>query len=144
MEDQRKIHLINRETLTRCKEQGGLWIRSKRNQNIALMAKLGWRLLYKTPHSMWAQLLPCKYIRGNLHISEIKKKNKAFNAWHGILVAIPLMRRAMKHRVYNSKKILFWQDPWIEEAPLITSAMKEVSMEDSLKPVAAYWDTIAS
>lgn len=46
----------------------------------------------------------------------------------------------MKYRVYNGRKILLWQDKWLEDSPLIVNALKEISLEDYVKPIAAYWD----
>ena len=41
------IHLLNWDTVTLNKDQGGLGIRSIRSMNLAMLAKLGWRLFRK-------------------------------------------------------------------------------------------------
>ena len=47
MNEKRRTHLINWDMVTKYKKQGGLGIRKMHNLNIALMAKLGWKLLTK-------------------------------------------------------------------------------------------------
>ena len=44
---QKKVHLINWETITRGKDQGGLGIKRMCAMNTALLAKLGWRIFTK-------------------------------------------------------------------------------------------------
>ena len=47
MNEKRRTHLINWDMVTKYKKQGGLGIRKMHNLNIALMDKLGWKLLTK-------------------------------------------------------------------------------------------------
>ena len=49
----RKMHLVNWDTVTRPKDHGGLGIFELRPQNLALIAKLNWKLLSED-HSPWA------------------------------------------------------------------------------------------
>ena len=51
--DKRRVHLIKWDTVTRCKENGGLGLRKMSRINKAFMAKLGWRLLLEK-ESLWA------------------------------------------------------------------------------------------
>ena len=69
-QDNRRIHLVRWETVTRMKEIGGLGVRGMRNMNLAFMAKLGWRLLTK-PNDLWAKVLHFKYIRGKVALEKI-------------------------------------------------------------------------
>lgn len=44
-DDTRKPHLLNWETITLPKDKGGFNIRSARDNNVAMLSKLGWRIL---------------------------------------------------------------------------------------------------
>ena len=50
--DERKLHLINWETVIKEKEDGDLGVRRMRSMNLAFMAKLGWRLLLEQ-NELW-------------------------------------------------------------------------------------------
>ena len=63
--EKRRTHLINWDMVTKCKQQGGLGIRKMHNLNIALMAKLGWKLLTEK-EKLWARVITNKYMRGSI------------------------------------------------------------------------------
>lgn len=44
-EEQRKVHLVAWDTVTKEKDSGGLGLRTMRQANAAFLSKLGWRLL---------------------------------------------------------------------------------------------------
>lgn len=58
--DKRKHHLIDWDQVCRTKSEGGLGVRSSKAMNIALVSKLGWRLL-NDRGSLWARFLQQKY-----------------------------------------------------------------------------------
>ena len=60
--DVKKIHLINWQTVTKPKAQGGLGLKEMHKMNISFMAKLRWQLLTKKG-SLWAMAHTGKYVR---------------------------------------------------------------------------------
>ena len=44
MENQRRMHWVGWQKVTKTKEEGGLGLQTARGRNIALLAKLNWRL----------------------------------------------------------------------------------------------------
>ena len=58
--DKRKLHLVGWSKIIRPKDEGGLGIQAARAKNIALLAKLNWRL-YQDKDSLWAKVLLSKY-----------------------------------------------------------------------------------
>lgn len=58
--EKRRQHLVSWSRVCLPKREGGLGIRSAKNMNKALIAKLGWRLLHYTK-SLWARVVRCKY-----------------------------------------------------------------------------------
>ena len=59
-EDKRKLHLVGWGKIVKSKEEGGLGLQSARAKNIALLAKLNWRL-YQEKEALWARVLLNKY-----------------------------------------------------------------------------------
>lgn len=64
-EGNRKQHLIAWEKICKPKREGGLGIRSAKEMNIALLGKLGWRLL-NTHDALWVKILRKKFRVGEL------------------------------------------------------------------------------
>lgn len=58
--EKRKLHLVGWNKIFRPKEKGGLRLQAAKAKNIALLAKLNWRL-YQDKESMWAKVLLGKY-----------------------------------------------------------------------------------
>ena len=58
--EKKKLHLVGWSKVIRPKEEGGLSIQAAQAKNIALLAKLNWRLYHKKD-SMWAKVLLSKY-----------------------------------------------------------------------------------
>lgn len=54
------MHLVGWEKVIRPKEEGGLGIQSARAKNLALLAKLNWRM-YHEKEALWARVLLTKY-----------------------------------------------------------------------------------
>ena len=60
MDNQRKMHWVGWQKVTRAKEEGGLGLQTARGRNIALLAKLNWRL-HTEQDMLWARVLKQKY-----------------------------------------------------------------------------------
>ena len=59
-ESARKIHWVRWQKVTKTKEEGGLCLQTARGRNIAMLAKLNWRLHIKND-APWSQALRSKY-----------------------------------------------------------------------------------
>ena len=76
-QEMKKVHLARWEIVTNTKENGSLGIRSMRNINIAFMAKPEWRLITETK-DLWARVLQGKYVKGNVEIQKLMRKQIFF------------------------------------------------------------------
>lgn len=61
---EKKIHLLNWQTVTSTKEEGGLRILNLRKRIKSLHISLAWRLI-KNKESLWSKLLTSKYLEPN-------------------------------------------------------------------------------
>ena len=54
--------------------------------NLAFMEKLGWRLVIEQ-ESLWAKVITKKYVRGEIGLKKLNKKQGSSNTWRGIAKA---------------------------------------------------------
>ena len=119
-------------------ERGGLGIRNMKKVNLAIMAKLGWRFL-TNKKDLWVCVLQGKYVKGNMEIHKLIRKQHSSNAWQSI-VGSNVLRKGMKARVSNGKDTLFWRDSWLGDIPLLDIALKDLTLEESYTMVWHYWN----
>ena len=136
--DKQKNHAINWKIITCSKERGGLGLKRMKELNSALMTKLAWRLLMEGS-KLWALVLRGKYVRGNMAITKLVKKQNSSNAWHGISAAAQTLKKGIKTEVRNGRNALSWRDIWLDSKPLLEEASQDVSLSDSFKTVDYYW-----
>lgn len=108
-EGERKIHLVDWNTMTMPKERGGLGIRRTDDMNMAFMAKMGWRI-EKEKDKLWVHVLSHKYNGGNEGINGIVEKQGSSNIWKGTNEAKQILRKGIRMHAYNGKEVRFWED----------------------------------
>lgn len=104
--------MVNWNTVTLPKKEGGLGIKSMRSLNMAMLTKLGWRLLNEE-NNTWAKVLTCKYMKSEAQVVNIKRKRSDSNVWKGICAAAPVIEKGVIKVVKNGKKTSFWNDRWL-------------------------------
>ncbi|KAL9859832.1 putative RNA-directed DNA polymerase [Arabidopsis thaliana] len=112
--EKKRQHLLSWNRICRPKSEGGLGIRSAREMNKALLAKLGWRLL-KDKSSLWAQLLRSKY-----KVTEVDDPRWAVvkghwsSTWRSICVGMrEVVIPGLSWVIGDGKKTKFWKDKWL-------------------------------
>lgn len=91
--------------MCRPKAAGGLGLRKGDVANLALVAKLGWRISTQTDN-YWVQIMRAKYLR-NLSFFEIQRMAWGFFAWKGILQTRNLLATRLRWMVGNGRSIKF-------------------------------------
>ncbi|KAM2067011.1 hypothetical protein COP2_044677 [Malus domestica] len=79
----RGYHWVAWDKLTESKKVGGLGFRDLMGFNVAMLAKISWRVLRK-PESMLSRVLKDKYFP-NTSFLEASRQNKSSWGWNGIL-----------------------------------------------------------
>ena len=118
-DDHKRYHLVSWDLVCLPKSQGGLGIRKISHLNQSLLAKHPWRIFQST--GVWRDILAEKYL-GRLSLNSIFQEAElpmGSYIWNGILKALPLAKSRAKWKVGMGDKILFWQDSWLCEEPLI-------------------------
>jgi len=98
-----KMHWLSWEKLKRPKEQGGLGFRDAHAFNMAMLAKLGWRLI-QNPESLCAKILRAKYYREG-QVLNAKPRTGMSYTWRSILRGLELLKKGVIWRVGNGDSI---------------------------------------
>ena len=115
--EKRKMHLVNWDTVTWPKDHGGLGILETRPRNLALIAKLNWKLLYED-HSPWAQVLKAKYLSNNTSRNPWTSKGSCSRTWAACKAAKPLLDSGIQKVITFGASTSFWFDNWTSLSPL--------------------------
>lgn len=106
-----KMHWLSWEKLGLPKEAGGLDFRCLKDFNLALLAKLGWRIIHQ-PDALWVQVLKGLYFP-NSDFMLASKGARASWCWSSILEGRKLLDNHVLWQVLNGESINTWKDRWI-------------------------------
>lgn len=116
---EKKIPLINLDTTCLLKEDGGAGLRKMNLQNLALGAKLSWKL-YKYPHKGWCRLMANKYLDANEPERIFTMANTVGGSpiWRFIWESRKIITEHLTWKIGDEKKAKFWRDSWCGEETL--------------------------
>ena len=99
------MHMVNWRTVTLPKDLGGLGLHSMKDRNLAILAKLCWRLAIAngTP---WAAMLSAKYLTPN-RLTEEGKNLSCSSIWTACKKGGPIYVKGLKWAVRNGGQINF-------------------------------------
>ena len=106
--EKRKVHLVNWELVCQLKKMGGLGIRKTRNQNLALLAKLSWKLICEEG-ALGKDVLKKKYLK-TTSLNKWPKRRPASHVWRGILKTRSTLGKGVKWEIGNGKNVDLWSD----------------------------------
>lgn len=137
---QRKIHLVNWEMVTRPKSKGGLDLHRFQEFNTALLGKIAWGLLIR-PNELWAQFLINKY-RGRWGDGwKLTTKQGDSWLWNAIVGAWNEINRWVGWSLNDGCRIKFWTDRWIYGKNLTEDiGVIDIPASDISRPVRDYID----
>ncbi|GLJ18020.1 hypothetical protein SUGI_0317720 [Cryptomeria japonica] len=117
--EERRIPLINWDTACLVKEEGGAGLRKMDLQNVALGAKLAWKI-YKFPKRLWCRLFRSKYLDSEEpdRIFNVVNGNKGSAVWNFLWEFRNIITDHLSWQVRNGRKAKFWDDSWEGEKPL--------------------------
>ena len=103
---------MNWDTVTRLKDHGGLGIHESRMRNLALLAKLDWRLLTENS-SPWAHVLNTKYLTNNATRNPWTFNGSCSRIWATCKAAKPLLDSRLRKVITIGASTSLWYDDWI-------------------------------
>ncbi|XP_026416207.1 uncharacterized protein LOC113311601 [Papaver somniferum] len=93
------------------KELGGLNIRQTDILNLALLAKLAWRMV-ENPYDKWACILRGKYFMNANPLCDSVSKQGSW-IWKGICTGLDIVKKIYVWEIGNGKSVHIWKDNWI-------------------------------
>lgn len=114
--EKRKIHLVNWDIVTRPKDHCGLGIHKTRAQNLALIAKLNWKLLTANP-SLWAHVLKAKYLSKNAIRNPWTANGSCSRMWVACKAAKSLLDSGLRKVITTGAFTSLCYDNWTSTKP---------------------------
>jgi hypothetical protein len=111
--------VVNWATTCAPKENGGMGIRGPKKLNLALGAKVIWRII-TGGKEWWKKALCSKYITTNRKrcVEDVDLGKSSSPIWKLIWVSIPLIQTRLNWDPGNGKNIKLWEDNYSESGIL--------------------------
>lgn len=111
--DKKKIPLINWDTMCLLKEDGGAGLRKMALQNIALGAKLSWKM-YTEPQKLWCKIFRKKYLDSEnpCRIFTVENIEWGSTSWKFLWDCRFIIIDHISWHIGNGKSTKFWRDSW--------------------------------
>ncbi|KAL0754944.1 hypothetical protein Bca101_092612 [Brassica carinata] len=107
----RKMCWIAWDSLPQPKQKGGLGFRDIRAFNIAMLAKLAWRII-KRPDSLMSRILLGKYCHSS-SLLEVSFSASASHDWRSIMMGCELIKRHLGKAIGNRESTSAWTESWL-------------------------------
>lgn len=112
-DEQRKIHWMSWERLSKAKVDGGMGFRGMGEFNKALLGKHCWRLV-SGETSLLEKIFKSRYYPNGNFLTAKEGYQPSF-AWRSILSARELVDKGGLWKIGNGRKVRIWGDKWIQE-----------------------------
>jgi hypothetical protein len=132
-DDRKKMHMVSWNKVCRPRDLGGLGLFSTKARNLALLAKLNWRVM-ENPNSLWAKTLIAKYCPNGIMDKRLGTRRSGSSNWKGLKKGHEIFRKGLRWVVNNGQEISFWHDLWVGDRSLRSLVHGPLShWEDSLR-----------
>lgn len=112
-------------------------MKSSREMNWAVMVKMAWRLL-KNRGEIWGEVIRAKYGIKDTNGAYFKSRKRASHIWKGVVWGAELLRKGLRWKVRDRRKVNFWKGVWLEQTPLRDGAQHQLSKEQFERKVRDY------
>ena len=123
--EKRRMHLVGWNKVIRPIEEGGLGIQAARAKNIALLAKLNWRL-YQEKDALWAKVILRKYCSISRQTARDPDKLPCSPCWTAVKTGFPTFVDGICWSVGRRSKLKFWEDKWVKGKSVVELDAKVV------------------
>ena len=130
----RKLHLVDRMTTLLPKKEGGLGVRNQQKMNLALMAKLGWKLSNQEDN-LASKCIFSKYVHST-HVTSFKYGSPV---WKSVGKGWSLLAESSLWVKGDGSSINFWGDNWLAIGPLRSLFHRPLTEREEALPVRDVW-----
>ena len=109
--------MVGWKKITKPKKEGGLGLQSAKEKNIALLAKLNWRL-HSEKESIWARVLSQKYGSFRRARSFRNRPRQCSVTWAGMKKGASIFNKGIKWLPGRESGLSLWFDKWHKKGPL--------------------------
>ena len=106
--------MVGWSKIIRPKEQGRLGIQAVKAKNLALLAKLNWRM-YQKKDALKAKVILGKYYSQSRRLSKDLEKLPCSTNWKAIKMGFLIFSKGICQNVGNGTMLNFWTDKWMRE-----------------------------
>jgi hypothetical protein len=140
--ENKHMHWQSWERLTYPKVLGGMGFRDRRNFNIAMLGKQGWRLMTR-PDSLGAKVLKGRYFHEGDFLRCTRKKHSS-HTWRAILSGREVLAQGLIKRIGDGSSTNIWRDRWLpnhfDARPLTPQEGQDVEYVSDLMTDEGRWD----
>ncbi|GKV48718.1 hypothetical protein SLEP1_g55522 [Rubroshorea leprosula] len=119
-----KPHLVHWNDVCLPRRYGGLGVRSAKECNKALIAKLGWQILSGS-EKPWCQAIKHKYLH-SASFSSCTPTPSSSITWRSILKTREVLQLGTRWRVGSGCNIQLWNDIWVGNSTLLESTIAPI------------------
>ncbi|XP_073137676.1 uncharacterized protein [Henckelia pumila] len=131
-------------TLSKRKTEGGLGFKKLHEHNLALLSKLGWKLL-TDPTSLASWVLKARYYPVGDFLNVKIGANPSY-IWRSIMQSQHIVRQGVRWRIGTGYNVKIWGDPWLPDSDnpfVITDCLSDIShvkVSALINPSNGCWD----
>ena len=133
-ENQRKVHWVGWQKVTRAKEDGGVGLQTARGRNIALLAKLNWRL-HTEQDMLWARVLKQRYCFGRRARALNANRLPCSQVWSAMKRGREVFNKGSMWLVGRDNNQSFWFGNWIKRGSIRHRILGPLTREAELLEV---------
>lgn len=143
-EETRKMAWVSWESMAKPKDTGGLGLRDFQDFNVALLAKIGWRLL-QNPTCLLGKVLFGKYCLDD-DLLNVSVTTSCSHGWRSILLGRDLLIKNLGWVIGDGTSVNIWTDPWLSLDTQLLSmgppseAQLELRVSDFILADTKEWD----
>ena len=148
MENQRRMHWVGWQKVTRTKEEGGLGLQTARGRNTALLAKLNWRL-HTEQDMLWTRVLKQNYCTSRRASAINADRLPCSQVWSAMKRGREVFNKGSMWLVGRDSNQSFWFGNWIKGGPIrhrilgpMTREADLLEVKDVLTDSGWDWDCI--
>lgn len=120
-------------------EVGCVNVKSARDMNCAMLAKLAWRVMTYSGRLL-CEVLGSKYGLNEDDGVHFRDRQRCSQIWKGAIWGAEMVREGLKWDVRNGKGVVFWKDIWLGQRPLWESTLSSMDEDRMVFKVDQFWE----